>query len=442
MADALSMRVVRGIAENARADGTLHLLASEQRYEALHGKLENIEGQLSALTTVRASLAARRHKPTMIPTRWGRHVSRPTTEQEIAHHVFTPASAGRPPMVLVWGTGGFGKTWLARDLAAGPRALETFEGGILWVQLNEERSLVRLSAELEGLIQVLGGQEASAGDPRLLATRVGDLTEGLPTLIVVDDAWTEGQVEPFVDALPQNCFRVVTSRNQGAAPSHVPRVRVDTMRPAESAQLLRGGLPIADDDLAPLLEFCGDWPLILALVGAQVQWVVNHGGSTSDALGEAWHRLTRGGLRAFDGTGRADPGSPRSRTVEATMETSLQFLEERRPGTTARYLELSAFQEDLDVPREIIADLWKKRAGLDAVTSESLLFEFANLSLIQRFQITPPVVRLHDVVRTYLRDAAGPRMIADVSRDILDLYESDLYPDFYDDGDDDMGIRA
>lgn len=45
------------------------------------------------------------------------------------------------------------------------------------------------------------------------------------------------------------------------------------------------------------------------------------------------------------------------------------------------------------------------------------------LSLVQHFQIDPPVVRLHDVVRHYLRDRAGERLIADISRDILDLYQ-------------------
>ncbi|MEU4540575.1 NB-ARC domain-containing protein [Streptosporangium sp. NPDC023825] len=438
VADALSVQVVGGISANARKGGSLSFLASEQRYEALRARLESIAAHLSSLTALRSSPAARRHRPIMTPARWGRHVSRPAAEREIARHVFAPALPGHPPMLLIWGTGGFGKTWLAQDLGLSPAALETFEGGVLWVQLSEDRSMVRLSAELEGLMRVLGSQEVAAGDPRLLAAQVGELTDGLPTLVVVDDAWTEGQVEPFVESLPPQCFRIVTSRNQRAVPPHVPRVHVDTMRPGESAQLLRGRLAITDDDLIPLLDFCGDWPLILALVGGQLQWVVDQGGSTADAVSEVRRRLSGGkGLRAFDGARRAEPASPRTRTVEATMETSLRFLEEREPGATARYLELAAFQEDLDVPREVVADLWRERAGLDAATSEALLFEFAGMSLVQRFQFTPPTVRLHDVVRAYLRHAAGPRLIAEVSRNILDLYHGAVYD--YDEDDDDDG---
>jgi hypothetical protein len=437
VADALAVQVVRGITANARKGGSLHFLASEQRYEALCARLENISTYLSSLTALRSSPAARRHRPMMTPPRWGRHVSRPAAEREIAHHVFAPALPERPPMLLIWGTGGFGKTWLAQTLIHSRPALETFEGGVLWVQLSEDRSLVRLSAELEGLMRVLGSQEAAAGDPRILAGQVGELTDGLATLVVVDDAWTEGQVEPFVESLPSHCFRIVTSRNQRAVPLHVPRVHVDTMRLGESVQLLRGSLSVTDEDLAPLLEFCGNWPLILALVGGQLQWVVNQGGSTADALREVRSRLSRKGLRAFDGLRRTEPASPRSRTVEATMEASLRFLEERQPGATARYLELAAFQEDLDVPREVVADLWHRRAGLDASVSEALLFEFADMSLIQRFQFTPPVVRLHDVVRAYLRQAAGAHLITEVSQDILDLYDGMVYDyDPYDDDDD------
>ncbi len=115
------------------------------------------------------------------------------------------------------------------------------------------------------------------------------------------------------------------------------------------------------------------------------------------------------------------------------MESSIEFVEEQHPGATERYLELAAFQDDVDIPREVIADLWRHRAGLDTATTESLLLDFADKSLVQRFQIDPPAVRLHDVVRTYLRDRAGDRLIADISRDILELYQGvDLAPDVED----------
>jgi hypothetical protein len=430
VADALASQVVRGIAANARRGGSLAPLATEYRFDAVLRKLSKIENQLESLTVIRSSAAFRRNRPTMTPARWGRYVTRPGIEARIAEQVLDPR-AGSAPMLTIWGTGGFGKTWLAQNLCLSPAALDRFAGGVLWVQLSEDRSLARVTSELTGLVTALTGDDAAPTEPRRLGRRVGELIGDDPTLLVIDDAWTEGHVEPFVDTLPPTCFRVVTTRNQRATPPGVPRLHVDAMRPDESVQLLRGRLTVGDEDLEALRDLCGDWPLILALVGGQLQWVVDQGGTVADAVHDIGDRLRRRGLVAFD---RDRQGGPRDRTVEGTMETSLAFLEERQPGAMDRYLELSAFQDDIDVPREIIADLWRHRAGLDAAASDSLLLEFADLSLVQHFQINPPVVRLHDVVRHYLRDRAGDALIAGISRDILDLYANVDLGDDADDG--------
>ncbi|MGK5682415.1 NB-ARC domain-containing protein [Actinoplanes sp. URMC 104] len=426
--DALATEVVRGIAENARRGGSLESIAGELRFGALLGKLNKIEAQLTALTAVRNSTASRNQRPFMSPVRWGRYVSRPQVETEIANAIF--ASHDPVPLLQVWGTGGFGKTWLAQNLCLSQQAMDHFEGGVLWIQLSEDRSLVRVESELERVAAELADvgrpledRGSRPSEAQRLARWVGELTDGIPTLMIIDDAWTEGHVEPFVDSLPPTCFRVITSRNQRAAPSQVPRLRVDAMQPAESIQLLRGQLDISDDDLEPLRKLCDDWPINLALVGGQLQWVVDQGGSVGDAVGHVLHRRREHGPTAFDRDRETGPTSPRNRTVRTTMETSLTFLGELHPGADERYLELCAFQDDSDVPREVIAKLWRRRAGLDFATSESLLLEFASHSLIQHFQLNPPAVRLHDVVREYLRHRAGNRLIAEISQDILRLSE-------------------
>jgi hypothetical protein len=427
VADALAAEVVRGIAENARRGGSLEPLATEFRFDAVLSKLGKIEQQLDSLTAIRSSPASLRDRPTMTPARWGRYVTRPAVEAAVAERVLDP-QAGPAPMLVVWGSGGFGKTWIAQNLCLSRPALDRFTGGVLWVQLSEDRSLTRVTSELTGLIRILAGTDVAPAGPRQLGRWVGELIEDQPTLLVIDDAWTQGHVEPFVDTLPPTCFRIVTTRNQRAAPPGTPLVHVDAMRPEESVQLLRGRLTIDDADLEPLLDVCAGFPMIMALVGGQLDWVVNQGSSTREAVRYVRERLRKQGIVAFDGD-RQGTG-PRSRTVRATMESSIEFAEEQHPGATQRYLELAAFQDDVDIPREIIADLWRHRAGLDSASAESLLLDFADKSLVQRFQIDPPVIRLHDVMRTYLRERAGERLIADISRDILDLYHDvDLGPD-------------
>lgn len=421
--DALSEQVVRGIADNARRGGSLASVLDEQRYDALFARLENIAAQLARSTALKSSKAAREGLPAWVPARRGRNVSRPDAEKHLAQAVF--AADGRPPLLLVWGTGGFGKTWLSQNLAASERALETFSGGVLWVQLSEDRSLNRVYAELEGAVRAFGDQSTAAGDPRQLARLVGELTEGRPTLIVVDDAWTEGHVEPFLEAMPPTAFRLITSRNQGVLPYGLPRVEVGAMREDESKELLRGHLRLSDDQLDPLLTFCAGWPLILALVGGQLQYVVNQGGTAMDAVRDVQRMIAKRGLRAFDHTRAAANASPRSRTVEATMDTSLQFLEERRPGAGDRFLDLAAFPEDKDIPLSVITKLWGSASGLDEWSSEVLLREFEELSLVQHVGFRPPAFRLHDVVRAYLRAAAGEERIAQVSGQILDLYQDE-----------------
>jgi hypothetical protein len=274
----------------------------------------------------------------MTPARWGRHVPRSTLEEELKARVLRSIGASASPLLLVTGTGGFGKTWLVQSLGLDGDVLKHFDGGVLWAQLSEERTLLRATAELDSLVRHLGGQPDASNDPRMLARRLGELTGGLPTLLVVDDAWTPGHVEPFIDSLPSSCFRIVTSRSRKVVPPGVEAVRVDRMLPAEAATLLRGSLPLSDEDLSPILDVCDDWPLVLAIVGGHLQRMVDHGASPEDAVALVLDDLRRRGITAFDPDRGNGSANPRRRTVEATMESSLQLLRDTDPAAVDRYL--------------------------------------------------------------------------------------------------------
>lgn len=120
--------------------------------------------------------------------------------------------------------------------------------------------------------------------------------------------------------------------------------------------LLGTDLPHGDPfRLGSLAARLGEWPLLLTLVGRQLQELVNEDGlSLGQALQDVESALQAGGLTAFD---REDTRS-RQRAVALTLEASLARLAE---ADHRRYGELAIFPEDRDIPLSILERLWGAR---------------------------------------------------------------------------------
>src|SRR6266480_3650272 len=123
----------------------------------------------------------------------------------------------------------------------------------------------------------------------------------------------------------------------------------------------------------------------------------------------------------------------RPSAVEKMLVVSFKLV---RTDELARYKELAIFPEDVDIPLATLQTFWGATAGLGKIKTELLCERLYKLSLLLRFDPADPgnrTIRLHDVVRTYLRQEMGAVQMMSLEAQFLDAYRlarwADLPPD-------------
>ena len=301
------------------------------------------------------------------------------------------------------GAGGYGKTTLAKALAHDPDIQDAFFDGILWAELGERSE--RLLATLSDLIVLLTGERPGLETINAAAAKLGESLGDRRILLIVDDAWREQDLRPFLQGGP-NCVRLVTTRIDNVLPATALRQPVDAMRAGEALSLLSAGLPAGDvsperAELAKLATRLGEWAQLLKIVNGFLRdRVVRAKESLSVAIAGANRRLDAKGLVAFDPRDETD----RTKAVARTIGVSLELLSEPE---RARFVELGAFPEDAEIPVGVVARLWSATASLEDFETEDLLSRLFDLSLLLELDLGQRFFRLHDTTRYFLRDRAG-----------------------------------
>jgi hypothetical protein len=332
---------------------------------------------------------------------------------------------GPAPLVALIGGPGFGKSVLARQVAAqvdaqaglaGAGGEVWCPGGVVWLDVGRARDLASVLAQRLG---DLTGLPVSGQSAEKLAADLGTVLAARGCLLVLDDMWPPraGQddvdvvstVLSRIDAVP----RLVTTRSAGllAGVPGVRRVDIAEMEPDEAAAVLAGALPapVTGDAMARLSEFApllGGWPLLLSLAAGYLGRSAGDGVPLEEALAYLTGRYADKGVTAFDGRGALDPhnAGDREKAVAVAVEASLELLP---AGSRARYCELAVFQPGQPVPVDIIAGLWAPDLG--QYDTDDLLTDLADLSLLG-LDLKSRQVRLHDVLQAYLLPAdAGQR---------------------------------
>jgi hypothetical protein len=301
------------------------------------------------------------------------------------------------------GAGGYGKTTLAKALAHDPDIQDAYFDGVLWVELGERPE--NLLGALADLVTLLTGTPPGLATIHAAAAALGEALGDRRILMVVDDAWREQDLRPFLQGGP-NTTRLITTRIDNVLPADATRHQVDAMTDREALQLLAWGLP-QDQAASQVIELrklvvrLGEWPLLVKLVNGFLRdRVTKSRQHLSEALPGVNKRLDEKGLVAFDAR---NPVS-RSNAVSRAIGVSLELLDEDR---RQRFGELAVFPEDTDIPLGIVARLWGEAGGLDDVETEDLLAELYDLSLLLRLELDRRTFRLHDIVRGFLQSRAG-----------------------------------
>ncbi|MFI6416125.1 NB-ARC domain-containing protein [Streptomyces sp. NPDC050842] len=307
------------------------------------------------------------------------------------------------------GAGGFGKTVLARAVAASPRVRRHFRGRIYVVTIGRDvRSRAAIAAKVAEATRFVTGDTTAFDDPGLAGDHLGRLLDRRPrTLLLLDDVWDAEQLDPFLRG-GARCVRLVTTRVPGALPRGTERVRVDQMSPAQARAVLTWDLPALPEPLVrDLLEATGRWALLLRLTNRLISRRVATGTDPEHAAAQTLRGLVAHGPAVVDSdpvTLDLDDPARRAQAVRATVEAARTLLP---PGSDRRLAELSVFAEDESIPVPLIARLWTATDGLTEDESRTLCAAFDRLSLVSLTPDHGGRVAIHDVLRDYLHKELG-----------------------------------
>jgi hypothetical protein len=325
----------------------------------------------------------------------------------------------------VQGTGGFGKTTVAKVVRADRRVLRRFRSRVHWVTLGRDAGKEALPGLVNGLIAQLDpGRPVTFTDARQAADHLAAiLARGPRRLLVLDDVWSEEQLAAFPVA--GRCARLVTTRIPSLSAGAAVPVRVDQMSGAQARALLLSGLPPLPAGVAQaLVEETGRWPLLLRLVNKiladQAQLQPDITAPAEDLL----RRLRLGGKLQVDQlTGTAsqqlDVNDPdqRNKAVRATIQASTSLLS---AGDHARFAELAVFAEAETIPVTLIMDIWRATGGLDEITTRALCTRLADLALLTLIPSDGGAVTMHDVIREFQHQELGDTRLIRLNGILLD----------------------
>lgn len=316
------------------------------------------------------------------------------------------ATVGITAATALHGAGGFGKTTVAELVWADRRIQRRFKGRIYRIVLGRDvRSRAEVAAKVCETARFVTGDATVFEDPDLAGAHLARLLRVRPPmLLIVDDVWWPEQIRPFM-AEESQCVRLVTTRLPSLLPPGAERVLVDEMSPRQAEILLTRDIEPSwpPDVVHGLLDATGRWPLLLRLVNRLAVRRIATGADSAVVATEIVEQLRRGGPGAVD-----DPALPvelddprqRSKAVRATIEAAALLLP---PGGYERFTELGVFAEDEYVPLALVAGLWRSTANLSESESRDLCTELAGISLLHLDSDGGGRLRLHDVIREFLR---------------------------------------
>ncbi|MFG2106507.1 NB-ARC domain-containing protein [Micromonospora chersina] len=346
-----------------------------------------------------------RARPRMVPPIANDMVKRQTLIRQLLDEITNPTHAGPVAVTAVHGTGGFGKTVLTIQACHDPSIDARFPGGVLWTELGQEIHGPALASKINDMTERLTGVRPTLADPQAAGFHLGEALDACSqsVLLVVDDVWHDEQIRPFLTG-GRRCRRVVTTRFSLSALAAAKSVAVDVMAEEEAiAVLIQNLQPLPAEVTDRLLRLTGRWPLLLGIANRTIARSRTPTRPVDEAARMVADRLEGAGPTGLDNPWTGSTSSNRA-LVTASVDASLQSLP---TFVRDRYFELGIFAEDTDIPYTVLSLLWTESGGLDTFQTEQL-----GQTLIDASLATPardePGLRLHDVLRTYLRDAAGP----------------------------------
>jgi WD40 repeat protein len=323
-------------------------------------------------------------------------VPRPEILARLRNALFEDAPNRNIALTALQGMGGIGKTVLAQALCQDEVVRHAYPDGIFWFTIGKESRLSfdQRIESVPGLSQLLGaykGEQACISQYR-------NAFRDKAALIVLDDVWHAADIEPFRTESPRSRL-LVTTRDTGIAPTFGAREFTAVLPTnAEAREILTkwgAGLSprgaSAPQTLPPQAEAviaeCGDLPLALAMIGAQLR-----------GKPAAHWDIVLAHLRHADLTQIKSRFPEPHTTLFRAIQVSFEALREEDPAAAQRYLALAVMLEDMAVAPAVQQTLWNVGEAEALETAD----QFIGLSLAQR-DAASEGIRLHDLQLDYVR---------------------------------------
>jgi tetratricopeptide (TPR) repeat protein len=370
--------------------------AGEQRAwaEAWHRVCDHVVEQRRAARHGLASGGSRRLIPRQLPTDIGGFTGRVAELAALDALLAGDRPAAAPPIAVVSGPAGVGKTALTVHWAH--RVADRFPDGQLYVNLqgfDPDGRVLDPAEAVRGFLDAL--DVAPQRIPSGLAAQTAlyrSMITGRRMLIVLDNARDAGQARALLPGAA-GCLTVVTSRSllTGLIAGHGARpVTVDLLPTPDARHLLtaRIGAPrMAAEPRAAeeIMTHCAGLPLALAIVAARIA---------------AYPRLSLRGMAAelADSASRLDAladDDPQT-DVRAVLSWSYRTL----PAAEARLFRLLGLHFEADITVPAAASL----GALTAARARSQLGALHRANLI--IERAPGRYTLHDLLRVYAAELA------------------------------------
>ena len=342
------------------------------------------------------------------------YIKRPKALESLRNALVGDGSGPSIALTALEGMGGIGKTILAQALCHEEVVQQAYPDGIVWITAGRESaySLVTRMREVgKALKDDLAGYDNELGCINSYRT----VMRKKAALIVVDDVWRSGDIEPFRAESPRSRLLFTTRDASIAAAMGAEKLIADLLTPAQSRQLLARwsgskpkDLPAEAEDI---MQECGRLPLALAMIGAMLR-----------AKPLAYWKYVLGLLRNanLERIKAQFPDYPHTDLLRA-IQVSADALE---PRARERYLALAVLLEDMPIPPVIQQTLW----GADELDALETAEQFVGLSLAQRAGDTASI-RLHDLQLDYVRAQYADKQALDLIRSAVRLSSHVIGPD-------------
>src|SRR5262249_12407652 len=250
----------------------------------------------------------------MAPDLLESYVERPDILRQLKDAVLTTSRVG------LWGPPGSGKRVLATALCQDEDVMARFEDGILWLTLSVKPNIL---GELTTLCAILTGEHPSFVDAAEATVRLAEKLSNRNCLMVLDDVWAAGHLEPFLQA-GKRCTFVITTRDANVvAAIEAKLLPVGEIPSSEALQILTAQLHLTPSEStlsSRLVEHLNKWPLILRLVNAELRKRIEQGATAVDALTSLQQALDQQGVLAIDQPTTLAPHQNIARTIALSLD--------------------------------------------------------------------------------------------------------------------------